>query len=84
MVSISSKYRGEITLHFIGVITPVTHLFSAVYRGPITPFVTSSGPLCSPKMDLSQKSRENELNRGTVCNLRQKLKYSSIVGLGLN
>ena len=24
----------------IGVITPVTHLFSAIYRGPITPFIT--------------------------------------------
>ena len=26
------------------VITPVTQLFSAIYRGPITPFITSRGP----------------------------------------
>jgi len=24
-----------------GVITPVTHLFSAIYRGPITPLIIS-------------------------------------------
>ena len=26
------------------VITPVTHLFSAIYRAEITPFITSRGP----------------------------------------
>ena len=32
-----------------GVITPVTHLFLAIYRGEITPFITGRGPSC---MDL--------------------------------
>ena len=29
------------------IITPVTLLFSAIYRGPITPFVTSRAPPCT-------------------------------------
>ena len=28
------------------VITPVTHLFSAIYRADFTPFITGRGPPC--------------------------------------
>ena len=28
---------------FIGVVTPITHLFSAIWRGPITPFISGLG-----------------------------------------
>ena len=31
---------------YIGIITPVTHLFWAIYKGEITPFTTSRGPPC--------------------------------------
>ena len=38
---------GRIIIPFIGVKeTPGTPIHKAIYRGPITPFTTSMGPLC--------------------------------------
>ena len=41
-----TRYISKVVITpFIGVITLVNHLFSAMYRGPITPLITiGSGP----------------------------------------
>ncbi len=39
-----TRYKKGPTTPIIRVVTPLPHLYSAVYRGPITPFITNSGP----------------------------------------
>ena len=45
----SDRFEGDFnTLHLYGrVITPVTHLFSAIYRGELTPSIPGRGPSCT-------------------------------------
>ena len=53
-----SSYKwGEITPISRGEITPVTNLFSAIYRGPITLFITCRGPPCTFYRGLEQDLR---------------------------
>ncbi len=38
-----SPVMNNVITPLIGLITPVSHLFSAIYRGPITPYITGLG-----------------------------------------
>ena len=43
-----SGFLSRVTLPLVG---PVSNLFFGFYRAPITPFVTSRGPLCRERQD---------------------------------
>ena len=42
-----ANYKWSYNSYKYRIIPPVTHLFLAIYRGPITPFVTSRAPPCT-------------------------------------